>query len=239
MLKSLNLSSNDVEQFVLGKRNDLRTTVERIMVAANEGTDMSGATFSTADNKVVLNTIDAMQNRIDILRSMTVANEGAVEWVVELITEDKTRWVNEFSKRINECRTVPDIMNVIEDIDKKIDEIKDILENNATMRSFLRAIIKAGVITIGASVAGVAGAAVGITAALANSMYINKGKSMLRQVQNELFTLRRKAMTKREQLRKEQYHDHREEGMDSIPEDEDDEYGSESVQHIYDKLLGK
>jgi len=238
MLKSLNLSSADVVDFILGKRNDLRTTVERIMVAANEGTDMSPATFSAADNSIVINTLEDIQNRIDILRTMTVANEGAVEWVVELVTEDKSRWVNEFSKKINECHTVPDVMKVIEEIDKKIDEIKDILENNATMRSFLRAIIKAGVITIGASVAGAAGAAVGIAAALANSSYINKGKSMLVQVQNELFTLRRKAISKREQLRKEQYHDHREDGMDEIPEDDDDEFASEGVKQVYNKLLG-
>jgi hypothetical protein len=238
MLKSLNLSSADVVDFILGKRNDLRTTVERIMVAANEGADMSPATFSAADNSIVINTLEDIQNRIDILRTMTVANEGAVEWVVELVTEDKSRWVNEFSKKINECHTVPDVMKVIEEIDKKIDEIKDILENNATMRSFLRAIIKAGVITIGASVAGVAGAAVGVAAALANSSYINKGKSMLVQVQNELFTLRRKAISKREQLRKEQYHDHREDGMDEIPEDDDDEFASEGVKQVYNKLLG-
>ena len=238
MLKSLNLSSADVVDFILGKRNDLRTTVERIMVAANEGVDMSPATFSAADNSIVINTLEDIQNRIDILRTMTVANEGAVEWVVELVTEDKSRWVNEFSKKINECHTVPDVMKVIEEIDKKIDEIKDILEDNATMRSFLRAIIKAGVITIGASVAGAAGAAVGIAAALANSSYINKGKSMLVQVQNELFTLRRKAISKREQLRKEQYHDHREDGMDEIPEDDDDEFASEGVKQVYNKLLG-
>jgi hypothetical protein len=240
MLKSLNLSRDDVVKFILGERNDLRTTVERLLVAANEGTNLEDATFSPADNKVVLETLDAMQFRMEMLKNMTVANEGPVEWVVELLTEDKSRWVNEYYKDINEAKTVPDIMKVIEEIDKKIDEIKDILEDNVTLRSFLRAIIKAGIITVGASVAGAAGAGVGIIAALANSSYINKGKSMLRQVQNELLTLRRKALTKREQLRKEQYADHRDEGLDNIPEDDDEEsYGEESVQHIYDKLLGK
>lgn len=241
MLKSLNLSDEDVKSFVLGEKNELRTTVERVFVLANEGANMEEkAQFSKEDAKVIRRNIEDMQNRIDILKSMTVANEGVASWMKEVLTEDKSHWIAEFSNRINSAHTTAEIIKVIEDLDKKIDDCRDVLEDNVTIRSVIRVLIAAGVISVGAAVAGAIGGAVGIAAAVASSANINKSKTMIRQVQNELLTLRKKALNKRDQLRKTEYHDYREDGNDSIDEateDDDFSYGDESPNAVYEELM--
>jgi hypothetical protein len=239
MIQRLNLNKEEVENFLSGKEGRIRSIVTSyFMNIANESAsfDEAQVKLCAEDSRVVSSVIDDFRYRLEILDSMLEPAQEGPNWIVELFTEDKTKWVSEYSKRINEAYTISQIMKVIEQIDSKIDEIKDVLEDNVTFRKFLRMAIKAGVITIAAGVSGVAGAAA-IVAALANSSYINRGKSLLRQVQNELLTLRRKAISKRDALRKTEYKNHRDEGMDDDGGDdsEDDEFGSESV--IISRLL--
>lgn len=225
MLKNMNLKKEDVLKYVCGEHSPLERTMYLIGANALEGANISRAKFSDEDNKVVLDTIGEMESRIEALRELATE---APSWIMEMLTENKSEWVKEFSKRIDDANSVSEIMKVIDQIDDKIEDINDTLNDDMTLKGFVRKALKAGLIA-GALATGIgAVAAAAGVGAIANTVQINRGKSLLRQVLNEMYTLRKKAIVKRDKIRKEEYHDHREGSNDSIEHDDESYGGSDA-----------
>jgi len=202
MLKALNLSHEDVLAYMCDKPSELTRVMNMASAVALEGADLSKFKFNEEDSKVILSVIDNLETKIEAIKDRTIASESP-NWIIEMLTEDRSKWPREFSERINNAASVAKIMKIIDDIDDKIQEIKDSLDDEITLKSFTRKAIKAGVIVASLSNPITAVAAAG--AAAVNSVAIDKGKQKLRLVMNELYNIRRKAVARREELRKQEY----------------------------------
>jgi len=245
MLKKLNIKEEDVIAFIEGKKSPLHTVVTQINLAASEGVALDKAIFCEEDAKIVRNTMVTYQDRLEMLEAMTPASEDGLGWISELFTENKTEWINTFTKRINDAKNVGAMVTIINDIDKKIQDCKDTLEDKSTFRKFLRRALKVGTVAGVTMVAGGIAGIAALAAALGSSVYIAKGKSLLRQVMTELMTIRRKAIEKREKLRKEAFTEKPKDAGSSSDNHEDDsgndtgddeDFGAESTK-VIDSIL--
>lgn len=202
MLKALNLKYEDVLAYMCDKPSELTRIMNMASINALEGADLSKFSFNKEDSKVILSVIDALETKIEAMKSVTMATESP-NWIIEMLTEDRSGWPKEFAERINNAATVAKIMTIIDDIDDKIQEIKESLDDEVTLKSFTRKALKAGVIV--ASLANPVTAVAAAGAAVLNSNAIDKGKQKLRLVMNELYNIRRKAIARRDELRKQEY----------------------------------
>lgn len=246
MLKALNLKYEDVLAYMCDKPSELTRIMNMASTNALEGADLSKFSFNKEDSKVILSVIDALETKIEAMKSVTMATESP-NWIIEMLTEDRSSWPKEFAQRINNAATVAKIMTIIDDIDDKIQEIKESLDDEVTLKSFTRKALKAGVIaaaTMTNPVAGIAAAG----AAVLNSNTIDKGKQKLRLVMNELYNIRRKAIARRDELRKQEYandpnHDtydktkNEDSGYSGDTDDDADESGVVASFKMVNKLL--
>ena len=208
MLKNLYLKKGDVLDYLGGRAGLLATELNKTFdsILASESADFDkDAQFQTLDAKLIVSVIDEVESRIDTLKAMTLGHEAALPgWLKEILFEDRRHLIKEFETKINNAQTVQNVVKIIDDIDEKVDEIKETLEDETTFNSFLRGALKVGGVAAGFILNPIAGiAALGV--ALHNNHNIDKAKSLLRQVQNELMTLRRKAIQKRDQIRRDEY----------------------------------
>jgi len=202
MLKALNLKYDDVLAYMCDKPSELTRVMNMASENALEGADLSKFSFNKEDSKVIMSVIDALETKIEAIKGRTLATESP-NWIIEMLTEDRSSWPKEFADRINNAATVAKIMTIIDDIDDKIQEIKESLDDEETLKSFTRKALKAGIIVAALSNPVTAVAAAG--AAAVNTVSIDKGKQKLRLVMNELYNIRRKAIARRDELRRQEY----------------------------------
>jgi hypothetical protein len=236
MIKPLNLRESDVIAFLSGQHGQLEKIMETITSAALEGADTSRAKLNETDSKVVLCAIESVEARIKVAR-MLLATE-APNWLITVMKEDRTSWVKEFKKEIEEAETLPKILRIIDDIDKKIEECKDTLDDQMTLTRFTRRAIYAGLI-IGAAVLNPIAGAGTAAATVINERNINKSKSLIRNTMNELMNLRRMAEAKRGKLRKETSNSSRDDSNDDDNDDYSEESGIASSFKIAKDLISK
>jgi hypothetical protein len=223
MIKPLNLRESDVIAFLSGQHGQLEKIMETVTSAALEGADTTRAKLNEADSKAVLCAIESVEARIKVARMLATE---APNWLITVMKEDRTAWVKEFKKGIEEAETLPKILRIIDDIDKKIEECKDTIDDQMTLTSFTRKAIYAGLIVGTAVLNPIAGAGTA-AATVINEGNINKSKSLIRSTMNELMNLRRMAEAKRGKLRKETSASSKSSSDDSNDDDNDD-YGEES-----------
>jgi len=247
MLKPMHLSYEDVLAYMCDKPSELTRVMNMASVNALEGADLSKFQFNKEDSKVILSVIDALESKIEAVKDRVLATESP-NWIIEMLTEDRSKWPKEFAERINNAATVAKIMSIIDDIDDKIEEIKESLDDEITLKSFTRKALKAGVIIAAGAATGGIGAVAAAGAAGVNSVMIDKGKQKLRLVMNELYNIRRKAIARREELRKQEYandpnHDtydktkNEDSGYGADDGDDADESGDVASFKMIDKLL--
>ena len=236
MIKPLNLRESDVIAFLSGQHGQLEKIMETVTSAALEGADTSRAKLNETDSKAVLCAIESVEARIKFAR-MLLATE-APNWLITVMKEDRTSWVKEFKKEIEEAETLPKILRIIDDIDKKIEECKDTLDDQMTLTRFTRRAIYAGLIVGAAVLNPIAGAGTA-AATVINERNINKSKSLIRNTMNELMNLRRMAEAKRGKLRKETSNSSRDDSNDDDNDDYSEESGIASSFKIAKDLISK
>ena len=224
MLKALNLKYDDVLAYMCDKPSELTRVMNMASENALEGADLSKFSFNKEDSKVIMTVIDTLETKIEAIKGRVLAAESP-NWIIEMLTEDRSGWPKEFADRINNAATVAKIMTIIDDIDDKIQEIKESLDDEETLKSFTRKALKAGIIVAALSNPVTAVAAAG--AAAANTVSIDKGKQKLRLVMNELYNIRRKAIARRDELRKQEYSNDPNHDTYDKTKNEDSGYGAD------------